>query len=90
MNTPGDFKSQLDDLTARLCVMVAERLEQWTRDTDPSSRYRIINMIEDNLPTIISNAVAKSPSLHSPAGVEYLEKNLDSWADDFAKKFING
>jgi hypothetical protein len=90
MNTPGEFNSQLADLTVKLVGMVAERLAYWTKDMESAEeRRRVLGMIEDQLPTVISNAIAKSPSLHSAAGVKYLEENLDGWADSFAKRFIS-
>ncbi len=88
MATPGDFNSQLADLTVQLCGMVAERLAHWSRDSDPSDRRKILEMVESNLPNVITNTIAKTPSLHSASGVAYLEENLESYADDFAKKFI--
>jgi hypothetical protein len=88
MNAPGDFKSQLAELTTRLAVMVAERIAWWSRNMDPGDRQNILNMIEGQLPDIIANTVAKSPSLHSAGGVEYFEQNLESMADTYAKKFI--
>lgn len=87
MTTPGDYKEQLTDLTARLSVMVAERLSYWSKDIDPSQRKKILDMVENNLPTVISNTIAKTPSLHSSAGVQYLEEHLEDWADTWAKKF---
>lgn len=88
MPTPGDFKPQLEDLTTRLSAMVAERLAYWSKDIDPSNRKQILDMIENNLPVVISNTIAKTPSLHSPSGVQYLEEHLEDWADTWAKKFI--
>jgi len=88
MNNPGDFNTQLSDLTIKLTGMVAERLAYWSRDMDPSARRQILEMIESKLPSVISNSVAKSPSLHSDTGVKYFEENLDNWADTWAKKFI--
>lgn len=88
MNTPGDYHKQLADLTVLLTGAVAERLYMWSKDIDQQHRNRILNMIEDNLPTVITNAIAKSPSLHSATGVQYLEQHLDDIADTWAKKFI--
>jgi hypothetical protein len=90
VNNPGDFNGQLADLTVKLVGMTAERLAYWTKDMESAEeRRRVLGMIEDQLPTVISNAIAKSPSLHSANGVKYLEENLDSWADSFAKRFIS-
>lgn len=90
MNNPGDFNGQLADLTVKLVGMVAERLAYCSKDMESAEeRRRVLGMIEDQLPTVISNAIAKTPSLHSNDGVKYLEQNLDSWADSFAKKFIS-
>lgn len=88
MTTPGEFNKQLSDLTAQLCTMVAERLAYWSKDIDPSRRTQILDMIENNLPTVITNTIAKTPSLHSASGVQYLEEHLEDWADTWAKKFI--
>jgi len=88
MQTPGDFNRQLGELATTLAVMVAERLAYWSKDIDPNERRRILDMIEGQLPDIISNSIAKSPSLHSPSGVHYFEENLESFADAYAKKFI--
>ena len=88
MNSPSDFNSQLSDLTAQLSVMVAERLAHWSRDIDPRQRQQILDMVENNLPKVIANTIAKTPSLHSASGVQYLEEHLEDWADTWAKKFI--
>jgi hypothetical protein len=89
MNTPGDFNSQLGDLAVILAGKVAERLAYWSKDMEPGERKRILDMIEEKLPTIIANSIAKAPSLHSAAGIDYFQQNIDSYADSYAKKFIN-
>lgn len=85
---PGDYKTQLTDLTVQLSAMVAERLAHWSRNMNPSERQKVLTMIEEQLPTVIANTIAKTPSLHSASGVQYLEENLEDWADTWAKKFI--
>jgi hypothetical protein len=88
MTVPGDFKDQLVELTVMLTVKVAERLSVWSKDLQPKDKQNILRMVEDNLPTVISNAIAKSPSLHSARGVQYLEEHLEDMADSWARKFI--
>ena len=88
MSTPGDFNSQLTELTARLSAAVAERLAMWSRDMESRERQQIMDMVENNLPVVIANTIAKTASLHSAAGVAYLEQHLDDWADSWARKFI--
>lgn len=88
MSTPSDFKSQLLDLTVTLTGMVAEKLAYASKDSSPTDRRRILDMVENNLPDVILNTIAKTPSLHSASGVAYLEENLESYANDFAKKFV--
>lgn len=88
MIKPGEFNTQLADLTAKLTGLVAERLAMWSKDMEPGERRRILEMIEGQLPDVVANTIAKSPSLHSASGVKYLEENLDNWADSWAKKFI--
>ena len=88
MELPGDYNSQLTELTAKLSGMVAERLSTWCKDLDATNRKRIMDMVENNLPKVISNTVAKSASLHSAYGVKYMEEHLNEWADSWARKFI--
>jgi hypothetical protein len=89
MNSPADFNNQLADLTVILTSKIAERLASWSKDLQPKDRQNILNMIEGNLPTVITNSIAKSPSLHSAKGVQYLEEHIEDYADTLAKKFIN-
>lgn len=84
----NDFNTQLSDLTVKLAGMVAERLAYWTKDLGPTERKRILDMIEGQLPDIIAKTIAKSPSLHNAGGVAYFEKNLEQYADAYAKKFL--
>jgi hypothetical protein len=91
MELPGDYNSQLTELTAKLSSMVAERLFMWCRNNNNMSaadRKHITDMIENNLPIVISNTIAKSPSLYSANGVKYMEQHLEDWADSWARKFI--
>jgi len=88
MAKPADYQIQLADLTAKLCGLVAERLAYWSKDMQPNERRRILDMIEGQLPEVVSNTIAKTPSLHSDSGVKYLEENLEDWADTWAKRFI--
>ena len=86
--SPSDFNFQLSELTSKLAGMVAERLSYWSKNLEPNERRRIIEMVENQLPTVIANSVAKSASLHSAGGVEYFEQNLENMADAYAKKFV--
>lgn len=88
MSTPGEFNSQLAELTALLSSKVAERLAMWSRNMEHRERQQIMDMVENNLPVVIANTIAKTASLHSAAGVKYLEEHLEDWADTWARKFI--
>lgn len=89
MEKPGDFNGQLAELTVKLSSAVAERLSAWSKNMDHSERQQIMNMIENNLPIVIANTIAKTASLHSNAGVKYLEEHLEDWADSFARRFVS-
>ena len=88
MDNPNDYNTQLSDLTGKLAGMVAERLAWATRSIDPNKRRQILEMIEGQLPDIIANSIAKSPSLHSANGVEYFEKNIEQMAESYVQKFV--
>lgn len=88
MALPGEFNTQLSELTITLSAMVAEKLAYASRDINPRQRQQILDMIENKLPIVIANTIAKTPSLHSESGVKYLEENLDNWADEWANKFL--
>ena len=84
----NSVQAQLVELTAKLCSEVAEKLAHWSRDMEPNERQRILRMIEEDLPTVVTNTVGKSAMLHSDAGIKYLSENLESWSTSFARKFI--
>lgn len=88
MNSPSDYNEQLTDLTVKLAGMVAERLAYASRGIDPNKRRQILEMIEGQLPNIIANSIAKTPSLHSSKGVEYFEQNLETMAETYTQKFV--
>lgn len=88
MNTIPEWQNQLKELTIKLTGMIAERLHYWSQGSDPQVKKHVQDLIENNLPTILVNTIQKTPSLHSASGVEYFEKNLESMADAYAKKFI--
>lgn len=88
MNKPSDYNEQLTDLTVKLAGMVAERLAYASRGIDPNKRRQILEMIEGQLPNIIANSIAKTPSLHSSKGVEYFEQNLETMAETYTQKFV--
>lgn len=88
MNNPSDYNEQLVDLTSKLAGMVAERLAYASRGIDPNKRRQILEMIEGQLPDIIANSIAKTPSLHSAKGVEYFEQNLETMAETYTQKFV--
>jgi len=88
MSSPSDYNTQLGELTSKLAGMVAERLAYASRSIDPNKRRQILEMIEGQLPDIIANSIAKTPSLHSSQGVDYFEKNLESMADAYTQKFV--
>jgi hypothetical protein len=90
MTAPGEYKSQLVDLSVRLSTGVAERLAMWSKDMDPNERRKVLTMIEEHLPIVIANTIEKTASLHSASGVKYLEEHLDEWADSWARRFISG
>lgn len=88
MNKPSDFHTQLAELTVELCGIIAEKLAYATKDLDTQERAKILSMIENNLPDIVSNSIAKSPSLHSAQGVDYLHRNLKNYADSMINKIV--
>lgn len=88
MHKPADYQIQLADLTAKLTGMVAERIAYASKDMAPNERGRILDMIEGQLPSVIANTIAKSPSLHSDSGVKYLEEHLEDWAESWTRKFL--
>ena len=84
----AEFNNQLQELTVRLCSMIAEKLAYVSQNIDANERRRVTRMIEDDLPTVVANTIAKTISLHSASGVEWFEQNIESMADTYCKKFM--
>jgi hypothetical protein len=88
MNTSTDLNTQLTELSAALTGRVAEILAHAARSMNSEQQQKIYEMIEVNLPTVITNTVIKTTSLHSTQGVDHLRANLDEYATQFAQRFI--
>lgn len=84
-----DIQASLQEISAILSGKVAELLASAAKDQAPDVRLKIMTMIEHDLATVITNTILKTPALHSPGGVDHLKSNLDSYAHQFAQRFIH-
>lgn len=89
MTSNTDIHTQLTELAVELTGKVAELLAYAAKDMEPLQRQKIYEMIEDNLPTVVTNTVMQTTSLHSSGGVDYLKSNLEAFAHQFTQRFIN-
>lgn len=84
-----NIHTQLTELAVELTGKVAELLAHAARDMEPTQRQKVYEMIENNLPTVVTNTVMQTTVLHTPGGVDYLKNNLESFAHQFAERFIH-
>ena len=89
MTDSTDIATQLTELAVQITSRVAEMLAYAARDMEPSKREKIYMMIEENLPTVVVNTLMKTPVLHTPGGVDHLKENIDTYAEQFTRRFIN-
>ena len=83
------LQTQLEELAVRLTSQVAELLAVAAKTLDDGEkRQKILAMIESDLPTVIVNTLYKTPSLHSPGGIDHLRANLDEYSEQFSRMFL--
>lgn len=88
MNTSTDVSTQLSELAAELTGKVAEMLAYAARNMETQKQQQIYEMLETNLPDVVTNTLFKTTALHSVQGVDHLKANLDWYAEQMAERFI--
>jgi hydroxypyruvate isomerase len=89
MTTNNTIANQLSELAVELTGRVAELLALAAKDMEPTAKTQVLEMIETNLPTVVTNTVLQTTVLHSAGGVDHLKQNLDQYAHQFAQRFIH-
>lgn len=59
-----------------------------SKDLEPSKREKIVEMIENQLPTVVVNTLMKTQVLHSPKGIDHLRENIEEYSMQFTQMFI--
>jgi hydroxypyruvate isomerase len=89
MTNSVDIYTQLGEISVELATRVAELLAVAARRL-PDDKQRVVEaMINDKIPLVISNTLAKTTALHSTRGVDHLRSNLDSYAENFAQQILS-
>lgn len=88
MTDSTDLQTQLTEIAVELTGKVAEMLAYAARDMEPSKREKIYEMLEENLPTVVTNTLFSTRNLHSPKGIDHLRQNMEYYANQFAQSFI--
>jgi hypothetical protein len=88
MTNSTDIHTQLTELAVEITIKVAEMLAYAAKNMVPSEREKIHAMLEENLPTVVTNTIFKTTQLHSQQGVDHLRKNLENYAHQIAQSII--
>jgi hypothetical protein len=83
-----DIHEQLTDIAIDITGRVAELLAVAIKDLDPQARGPIEQMIEENLPVVVTNMIFKTTVLHSAEGANHLKSNVDHYAHQIAQTLI--
>lgn len=83
-----DIKSALEDAAVVLASKVAELLAVAVKDLQPEKKQKILEMIETDLPLVISNTLFKTTALHSEGGIKHLKDDMDAYAEQFTRMFL--
>jgi hypothetical protein len=84
----NDIHDQLTDIAVDITSRVAEMLAVAIKTLDPQARAPIEQMIEENLPVVVTNMIFKTTVLHNPEGVDHLKSNIDHYARQIAETLI--
>jgi len=80
--------TQLEELAVGIVSRVSEMLYVASKDLEPSKREKIVEMIENQLPTVVVNTLMKTQVLHSPKGIDHLRENIEEYSMQFTQMFI--
>jgi hypothetical protein len=88
MTDSTDLQTQLTEIAVELTGKVAEMLAYAARDMEPSKREKIYEMLEESLPTVVTNTLFRTTVLHSAKGIDHLKANMETYAQQFAQSII--
>jgi hypothetical protein len=80
--------TQLEELAVGIVTRVSEMLYVASKDLEPSKREKIVEMIENQLPTVVVNTLMRTTVLHTPKGIDHLRENIEDYAQQFAQSFL--
>lgn len=80
--------TQLEELAVGIVSRVSEMLYVASKDLEPSKREKILEMIENQLPTVVVNTLMKTTVLHTPKGIDHLRENIEEYSMQFAQSFL--
>lgn len=88
MTASTDLQTQLTEIAVELTGKVAEMLAYAAKDMEPSKREKLYEMLEESLPTVVTNTLFRTSVLHSAKGIDHLKANMETYAHQFAQSFI--
>jgi hypothetical protein len=59
-----------------------------SKDLEPSKREKIVEMIENQLSTVVVNTLFRTEALHTPKGIDHLRENIEDYSMQFTQMFI--
>jgi hypothetical protein len=80
--------TQLEELAVGIVSRVSEMLYVASKDLEPSKREKIVEMIENQLPTVVVNTLFRTTALHTPKGIDHLRENIEDYSHQFCQMFI--
>jgi hypothetical protein len=80
--------TQLEELAVGIVTRVSEMLYVASKDLEPIKREKIVEMIENQLPTVVVNTLMRTTALHTPKGIDHLRENIEEYAQQFAQSFL--
>lgn len=83
-----NISTQLEELAVSIVTRVSEMLYVASKDLEPSKREKIVEMIENQLPTVVVNTLFRTEALHTPKGIDHLRENIEDYSMQFTQMFI--
>jgi hypothetical protein len=83
-----NISTQLEELAVSIVTRVSEMLYVASKDLEPSKREKIVEMIENQLSTVVVNTLFRTEALHTPKGIDHLRENIEDYSMQFTQMFI--
>jgi hypothetical protein len=89
MSDTNSIQTNLAEIAVEMSGKVAELLAYAARNSEPETKKKIEQMIENSVADVVTSTLFKTTVLHSAKGIDHLKSNMDHYANQMAQRMIH-